>query len=175
MVPKNSPGASRLIHNLSHPQGSSVNAGIPPDFTSVHYVSVDDAIAMIRRLGPGCFLARTDIKSAFRIIPLHSSHYHLFGIKWKNQYYFDKCLPMGCASSCRIFESFSTSLEWVAKNKLGAENVAHTLDDFLFAERTFHQYSQALAAFLPCCEQVGVPIAVAKTLGPLQVLSLAGI
>ena len=175
LVPKKSPGAFRLIHHLSHPQGSSVNAGIPPDFTAVHYASVDDAIAMIKRLGPGCFLAKADIKSAFRIIPLHRSDYHLFGIKWRNQYYFDICLPMGCASSCRIFKTFSTSLEWVAKKKLGSENVAHILDDFLFAERTLHQCSQALAAFLSCCEQVGVPIAVEKTVGPSQVLSFAGI
>ena len=63
LVPKKSPGAFRLIHHLSHPQGSSVNAGIPPDLTTVHYASVADAIATTkrRRLGPGCFLARTDI------------------------------------------------------------------------------------------------------------------
>ena len=95
LVLKKSPGGFRLIHHLSHQgleveqppgQGSSVNGGIPPDFTSVHYASVHDAIAMIKRLARGCFLARTDIKSAFRITPLHASYYHLFGIKWKNQY-----------------------------------------------------------------------------------------
>ena len=90
-------------------------------------------------------------------------------------YYFDKRLPIGCASSCRIFETFSTSLEFVAKNKLGVENVAHILDDVLFVERTLPQCSQILTAFLSCREQVGVPVAVEKTVGPFQVLSFTGI
>ena len=107
-----------------------MNAGIPSDLTLVYYASVDDAIAKIKQLGPGCFLARTDIKSVFRIIPLHPSHYHLLGIKWKNQHYFDKRFSVSCASSCGIFETFSTLLELVAKRQMGAKNVVHILDDF---------------------------------------------
>ena len=105
LVPKKLPGAFRLIHHLHTHKAHLSTPVSPPDFTSVHYASVDDAMATIKRPGPGCFLAKTDIKSAFRIIPLYQSDYLLFGIKWKNQYYFDKCLPMGCASSCRIFEA----------------------------------------------------------------------
>jgi hypothetical protein len=37
---------------------------------------VDDAIAIIKKLGRGCFLAKTDIKSAFRIIPIRPADYH---------------------------------------------------------------------------------------------------
>ena len=29
--------------------------------------------------GPGCFLAKTDIGSAFRLIPIYSNDYELFG------------------------------------------------------------------------------------------------
>ena len=39
---------------------------------------------------------------------------------------------MGCSSSCNIFETFSTALEWIAMNKLNASAVIHILDDFLF-------------------------------------------
>ena len=34
------------------------------------------------------------------------------------QYYYDKCMPMGCASSCKTFEAFSTAVEWIAQEKL---------------------------------------------------------
>lgn len=104
VVPKKAPGEYRLIHHLSFPNGDSVNDGIPPEHTSVPYVRVDDAVAMIKRLGRGSFLAKTDIKSAFRIIPIRPSDYDLLGIFWQGKYYYDRAMSMGCASSCRIFE-----------------------------------------------------------------------
>ena len=36
---------------------------------------MDDAVSMIKRLGRGCFLAKTDIKSAFHIIPIRPADY----------------------------------------------------------------------------------------------------
>ena len=77
-------------------------------------------------------MAKTDVKSAFRIIPIHPNDFALLGMKWQNSYYFDRCLPMGCSSSCAIFEAFSTVLEWLAINRLGVSGVLHILDDFLF-------------------------------------------
>ena len=64
---------------------------------------------MIKQLGQGCFLAKTDIKSAFRIIPILPRDYDLLGIFWQGKYYYDRVMPMGCASSCRTFEMFSTA------------------------------------------------------------------
>ena len=63
-------------------------------------------ITAIKATGEGCFLAKTDIKSAFRIIPIHPADYSLLGMKFDNLYYFDRCLPMGLSSSCNIFEAF---------------------------------------------------------------------
>ena len=88
---------------------------------------------------------------------------------------YDKCLAMGCASSCKIFETFSTALERVAKCKLGCNHVIHILDDFLFVASSFPECKQALDRFLQCCERIGVPIAHEKTMGPSQCLIFAGI
>ena len=65
VVPKKVPGEFRLIRHLSFPKGSSVNHGIPPEHTSVQYATIDGAIELIKRAGPGCFLAKTDIKKCF--------------------------------------------------------------------------------------------------------------
>lgn len=131
IVPKKSPGEFRLIHNLSHPRGYSVNDGILPEDSSVSYATIDDEISFIRSVGRNCFLAKTDIKHAFRIIPIHPKDYHLLGIFWKDMYFYDRCLPMGCSSSCKIFETFSTAVEWVARNKYFIRHILHLLDDFL--------------------------------------------
>lgn len=39
--------------------------------------------------------------------------YELLGFtcNWEGKYYFDKCLPMGCRTSCKTFEEFSTAIE----------------------------------------------------------------
>ena len=48
VVPKKTPGEFRMIHHLSHPEGSSVNDFIPKDMSSVHYATIQDAIDFIK-------------------------------------------------------------------------------------------------------------------------------
>lgn len=175
IVPKKLPGEFRLIHHLSYPEGSSVNDGIPKELATVRYATIDDAVRLIKTIGKGCFLAKTDIKSAFRIIPVAPSDFSLLGMEWQGKFYFDKCLPMGCSSSCNIFETFSTALEWIAKNKLHASSVIHILDDFLFMGPSEAKCQVDLDNFLCLCRRIGVPIADEKTMGPATALQFAGI
>ena len=65
LIPKKTPGEFRMIHHLSFLDGSSINDSIPSELTSVNYARVDEAIALVKRLGPGCFLPKTDIQNAF--------------------------------------------------------------------------------------------------------------
>ena len=130
---------------------------------------------MIKRFGSGCFMAKTDIKSAFRIIPIHPTDFELLGMKWDNLYYYDQALPMGCSTSCSIFESFSTALEWIATSHLRASAVLHILDDFLFIAPTQERCARDLSNFLDLSQFLGVPIATEKTMGPYTTLQFAGI
>ena len=57
-----------MIHHLSYPKGASINDSIPPEFSSVKYASVDGAISLIQRKSKGCAMAKTDVRSAFRIV-----------------------------------------------------------------------------------------------------------
>ena len=101
--------------------------------------------------------------------------YPLLGIKWDSQYYFDRCLAMGLKSSCAIFEKFSTSLEWLAVHHLKVSAVLHILDDFLFIVHSHDKCNADLSIFFSMCDFLGVPIAHAKTLGPLTTLQFAEI
>ena len=118
---KKDPSEFCLIHQLSYPKGNSVNDAIPDYYFSVEYASLSDAIIAIKAIRKGCFLPNTDIKSAFRIIPIHPAGYSLLGMKFDNLYYFDRCLPMGLSSSRNIFEAFSPALEWMSVHRLGAK------------------------------------------------------
>ena len=173
---KKTPGEYRVIHNLSHPYDeTSVNHNIPKESAKVQYASITDAISFINSFGPGCYMAKTDIKSAFRIVPVHPDDRHLLGFKWKGRYYFDNCLPMGCSSSCQLFELFSTALHWIVANYLPAVGVVHVLDDFLFIAENREICQEALKLFEDICLDIGVPLAPEKTMGPSQVLPFVGI
>ena len=172
VIPKKGPSEFRLIHHLSYPKGNSVNDAISDYCSSVKYASVSDAITAIKAIGEGCFSAKTDIKSAFCIIPIHPADYSLLGMKVDNLYYFDQCLPMGLSSSCNIFEAFSTTFEWLSVHCLGASSVLHILDDFLFIAKTKDRYE---ADFVSLCHHLGIPLAPEKTAGPDTVLQFAGI
>ena len=97
-VPKKN-GKWRMIMHLSVPAGRSVNDGIHPDEFSLHYSSVDDAVAILLHLGKGALMAKIDLKSAFQMIPVHCTDWDPFGMYWWGQYYVDTCLPFGLRSA----------------------------------------------------------------------------
>lgn len=136
---------------------------------------IQDAIKSVKSVGRTCYLAKTDIKNAFRIIPVHPDDYPILGICWDNFFYYDKCMPMGCSSSCKIFETFSTAIEWIARHKCSIPNILHLLDDFLIVAPTESLCQKQLQIFIDVCNYLGIPIAPEKTFGPSQVLSFAGI
>ena len=165
LVPKKVPGEYRLIHHLSHPNGRSVNSGIDKTFTSVSYHSVDNAIDLISELDQVVYLAKTDVKSAFRIIPVNPDSYHLLGFQWQQRFYYDRTLPMGLSASCQIFESFSTAIQWVAQTKLGLPYMFHILDDFLIINTSLVKCQDNLDTFTSWCSDMGIPLAPEKNGG----------
>lgn len=99
---------NRLIVDLSAPHNSehhsSINSLIHKDDFSLQYVRIDDAINIIKSLGTGAQMCKTDIVDAFKLIPIHSNCKPFYGIKWRDQYYFYKRLVFGSRSSPKIFD-----------------------------------------------------------------------
>ena len=100
-------------------------------------------------LGSGAHMAKTDVKSAFRIVPIHPEDFHLLGMKLDGLYFYETTLPMGCSMSCAIFEAFSSAVQWIATNKLG---------NFLIIGPSSHEASIQLERFLDFCEECGIPM-----------------
>ena len=176
LVPKKESGTCRLIHDLSFPRGSSVNSGISDEDAAVTYESLDRVIALVHQMQPGALIGKVDIESAFRIVPIHPLDRHLLGFKVNEEFFFDKCLPMGCRSSCAIFESFSTALQWVALNKLHIPAISHILDDFIFVGPANSSIAEnALETFCLLCRQCNIPIKESKTVRPSTRVTVHGI
>ncbi|KAM8945815.1 uncharacterized protein RCH25_049154 [Pelodytes ibericus] len=176
VVPKKEQGKFRLIHHLSFPRGRSVNDGIDDELCKVSYTSFDQATRWVRKMGQGALLAKTDIEAAFRLLPVHPSSFYLLGCQWEGGIYVDKCLPMGCAISCSLFETFSSFLEWVIREESGSASIIHYLDDFLCVGPPD---SSLCLTLLRTVEHVmhrfGVPLSQEKTVGPTTTITFLGI
>ena len=88
-----------LDSDLSSPDGHSVNDGIRKDPFTVQYMKVDDTIDRIMSLGRGTLLAKFDVESAYRIIPVHPNDLYLLGMQWQGNYVVDITLPFGLPSA----------------------------------------------------------------------------
>lgn len=104
---------------------------------------------MLANLGPEAQIARLDIKSAFRLLPIHISDFELLGFKIQDMFFIDKCLPFGCSFSCAKFEKFLTFLEWVFRDRSGCGY----LDDFLLPGKAGSQDCAYLMGVLGKCVQ----------------------
>ena len=175
VVPKKEKGKFRRIHHLSYPDGVSVNDHIAKSSKSVQYQTVDDAVSSVYRVGRTCWMAKTDIQSAYRIVPVHPEDYRLLGMSWNGKFYYDKCLPMGCASACAIFQRFSGALKQAAIDTSSCQEVVHVLDDFLFLSGSEESCKGQLEEFLRMCASLGVPMSPEKTEEPAQVMVFLGI
>ena len=176
VIPKgHTPGKWRLIVDLSSPKGSSVNDGISPDLCSLSYISVDDISKAVASLGRGALLAKIDIKSAYRIVPIHPDDRPLLGMLWKRQLYVDTCLPFGLRSAPRIFTALADMLEWGVKEQ-GVSHLFHYLDDYItIGSAESEECKENAAALLATCSRLGVPIAPDKCEGPATRLTYLGI
>ena len=84
-------------------------------------------------------------------------------------------MPMGCSSSCRTFETFSTAIEWVPQKKLHIPHILHLLDDFLIISPTHNLCHKQSELFLMLSHYVGIPIVPEKNVGPSTTMAFAGI
>ncbi|VDI80146.1 Hypothetical predicted protein [Mytilus galloprovincialis] len=176
LVPKKEEGSFRLIHDLSFPKGDSVNSWTPIEFTSVSYQNIETVIDLVQEFGLNCLMSKADILEAFRLVPVHSSEYHLLGFKWQNLFYYDAALPMGASASCQLFECFSTALQWILNTKFEINGMSHLLDDFFFVGKAgTNECSIALNTFLALAEKLGVPIKDEKTQTPTTCITIYGI
>ena len=174
VVLKKVPRKWRTILHLSYQEGDSINDFIPKADYTLHYVTVDTAISIIKTLGQGAWLSKVDIESAFRIIPLHLSQWNLLGMTWDGKFYFDKRLTMGGSSGPFEFDKLPTAIKWICQYKCLIEYILHLLDDFLTIEPPVDTPT-ALVILKLVFHQLGIPLAPHKCVGPTHCLEFLGI
>ena len=120
-------------------------------------------------------MAKIDIKSAFRLLPVHPADRHLLMMNWNNSLYIDLCIPFGLRSAPKLFNVAADLLQWIAKHH-GVTPLLHYLDDFLTlgppqSDACHHN----LNTLIHLCHRLGVPLALEKVEGPTTCLPFLGI
>ena len=195
LVPKDQGKKTRLIFHLSYDfslEGEeSVNHFTPDELCSVKYKDLDFAVSLSLQMKEnldsqevfqGLYYGKTDLSSAFRILPLSPGCYCLLIMKAKDPesgswwYFIDKCLPFGSSRSCALFQEFSDSLqfltEFLSKRK---KSVSNFLDDFLFIAAQLSMCNHILQTFLDLCETINCPVSEEKTVWGTQLIVFLGI
>ena len=70
----------RFIVQLFSPRLANVNEGIATNLCSLPYARVDEAAQCLWQLDPGALIAKFEIESAYRQIPVHPDDRHLLSV-----------------------------------------------------------------------------------------------
>ena len=132
------------------------------------------AVEAIRQTGRGSFLAKVDVRQAYRIVPVHPEDRPLLGMMWEGSLFVNSALLFGLRSAPKIFSALADALEWLIRNE-GVESVMHYLDDYLLVARTQEGCHEALQKLLGIFERLKVPVAPEKLEGPGTKLKFLGI
>ncbi|KAI8496689.1 amiloride-sensitive sodium channel [Branchiostoma belcheri] len=174
-IPKADSADVRLIHDCSRPAGSALNDYVE----SVHfsYQSIDDAVSI---LADGSYMAKIDLKSAYRSVPIHPSNYSATGLKWQFQgdceytFLVDKRLPFGARKAPEIFHRISQSVRRIMKRR-GYHTILAYLDDFLIIGATYEECRLAFETLLELLQHLGFEINWHKVIFPTRRLTFLGI
>ena len=174
VIPKGDSGKWRLIVDLSSPEGESVNDGISEERCSLSYISIEDAGEEVKRKGRGALLAKVDIRSAYRVVPIHPEDRWLLGMLWDGGLFLDLALPFGLRSAPKIFTAIADAAEWIIRQR-GVQIVLHYLDDFLLiGSPASGECRNGMEVLLASFHQLGLPVATEKTEGPAPRLTFLG-
>jgi len=174
----------RTIGHLSAGPGGdrsrSLNALTVAD-VSVVFASAADAVQVLQQYGAGAFLAKCDIRAAYRQLAIRPELVHLLGLSWRGGIYYDLRLPFGSSAGPAIFQAVSNAVVFAAQQRVNGSigndrcTVLSLLDDFLVVGRDEEACAAGFEALLWTLAEVGLEVSGEKTEGPRKQLEFLGL
>ena len=169
-------GKIRLIHDASRPRGSGALNSYAELEMKQSFQSIKDATEL---LSHGAFMAKIDLKSAYRSVGVNPSCFPGTGLKWRfngdthDTYIIDKCLPFGAKFSPGIFHRLTQAVRRMMLRR--GYNIVVYLDDFLIIEKSRERCLEAQQCLIQLLRMLGFSIAWEKVEGPTQILTFLGV
>ena len=117
---------------------------------------------------------KADFNAAFHLFPISPFDLILLGFTLDDQFFINSTMVLGACSSCRIFETFVTAMEWAIKKRSQLDSITHYLHDFFLAHAMFTGCKELMGQFEDLTEFVGAPLSPKKTEGPTTCLTFLG-
>ena len=167
---------------MSYPRNGdkSVNANTPADLCKVNYPPFEEAIKICLGFGPSCYIAKSDLISAFRILGINPRFWRFLVMKAQSPldqriyYFFDKCMPFGSAISCANFQKVSDAISYLVSYRTGRPNINY-LDDFFFAELLKLLCNNQVKTFMQICAEINFPVSIEKTFWGTTLMTFLGL
>ena len=83
---------------------------------------------MLKCLGRGALLYKTDVSREFRCVRIDPGNFDLLGLYWHDAYV-DMCLPFGTRHGSQIFQCLSDAVRYVMRQKEFC--VIYYVDDYV--------------------------------------------
>ena len=103
------------------------------------------------------FLAKIDLKAAYRKVPVHPEDQYLLGISWNDQIFCARSF----LSAPIIFNAVADALAW-AMLCVGIPDLVHYLDDLLFWAPDYLTCSLTLETAARLSARLGLPVEPSK-------------
>lgn len=173
-VPKDD-GDLRPIHDCSLPESTGLNAHAP-EFPHQSYESVDSAVKMLKA---DYYMAKIDIRHAYRSIPISKQSCRATGLHWtfmngSSVYMYDCKMPFGASASATIFHRISQAVKRMMARR-GYDNLVAYQDDYLIIGSTYAECHAAWEEMQMLLKRLGFQLNASKLVPPTTCLTFLGI
>ena len=169
-----SSGGYRPITDASRPLLKSINNYMDATFRTFSYKSIDTVSELMT---PGCWMAVSDLQSAYRSVLIRPYDRSMQGLVWEvdgsDRYIQDNFMSFGTRVAPYIFNSISDAITRFI-NASGFTCVNY-LDDFLVVSDTYEQCREAQLFLHQTIRSLGFFIAYDKVRSPAQVQRYLGV
>ena len=143
-------GKIRVLRDCSKPDKGAIN-----DYADAQHFQMQGIEEALAHMQPRAYMAKVDIKAAFRTVGVHPAHWHLLGFQWRNpqeeggspRYYIDTRCPFGLKCSPEIFCRITAAVK-VMLAAQGIQAVVVYVDDFLIIALEEEECAKALELVL---------------------------
>lgn len=169
-VPKSTPGKFRLIVDQSrgpHALNSTISKSqVKVQLDNIH--DLGDQLLAARKKYPNreLCLFKSDVKSAYRQLPMHPLWQIKQAVPINGQYHIDRCNTFGNRGGGWNWDSFISTVNWIATEKKGVSGLLGYVDDnfgweFKRNKQFYKPYNKHLptkqARLLELWDELGIP------------------
>jgi hypothetical protein len=160
----------RVIHDLSSPEGGSVN-DLQRHWRR-SWLCADAIMAMLR---PGDWIAKTDVSAYYRHFPVHPAHWPLLACEVGGVQLWDTRLPFGLRTAPEVADRVTSALSRRAVAVGGVERLAAIVDDFTFFSQCPVKCGRDWRWFMDDCAALGLSMNQPKSAAPAQCQKVVGV